>query len=448
MCQFYKTGRNFNIQNNNRCEKITIGVSWTSLKDFRLSPYGNVSIDDNESPKIVTFSGGISNVNGIAVNNVTVNRSYQLRRTSGAITVLGSSSNVTNVGVSGISFSPSETRDVSNLAINTGDKLCQTISINPANGKLRTDNGSIYGATTPNTTEQCATVYNKPYVSFFGGDVSTCSDIKTFYRPSNKVGSGVQYIAQATGTIDQFTSAFGSNPATPRVLSFANTSATGYGGSFGGTCTTRDYFTNPPAPETTTPPSISANALTPGSKYYNAPTGGLELSAGTLRDGVRSAIYVNGDLRITGNIDYQNTSWPTIADIPSLHVYVKGNIYIQPNVTSLTGFFAAQTGANGTGGNIYTCASGKTRVAVNSLLATCGNQLRVRGGFSSKKTYFDRGSKSLRNGSATETYATSNAAEKFFLGPEMYLVSPGSTSTGGSNATGGYQYETVLPPTL
>jgi hypothetical protein len=83
-----------------------------------------------------------------------------------------------------------------------------------------------------------------------------------------------------------------------------------------------------------------------------------------------------------------------------------------------------------------------------NILANCGSQLKVRGAFSSNKTYFDRGYESLRNGSPTETYTANRAAETFFLGPEMYFVSPGSVSTGGTTTTGGYQYQTVLPPLL
>ena len=447
MCQFYKTGSSFtNLISNRRCETLTIGASWTSLKPFQLSPYANVSFDDREKPNTVSFGGGIGNAKRVPVNSATITRNYQVKRLSGATSVLGSSSITGNIPASGLSL-PNEVKNIASLNLNTGDKICQIVSINQGSGNIRTDNGAVYGpALIATSAESCDTVINKPYVSFFGGDVNTCSDIKTFYKPSTKVGSGVQYVAQANSSVDQFTSAFGIG-ATPKVLTFANTESE-YGGGFLGACITRNYFTNPPAtPEADTNTIIDPNTLTPGSKLYNAPTGGIELIGGSIQNGARTALYINGDLRITGNITYANTTWANIAAIPSLHVYVKGNIYIQPGVTNLTGFFVAQKdGASK--GTIYTCANGTSRMPIANILGSCATQLKVRGAFSSNKTYFDRSIGSLRNGSPNETYTANSAAETFFIGPEMYFVSPGSINTSGTTTTGGYQYITTLPPVL
>jgi hypothetical protein len=447
MCQFYKTGVNFSIQNSNsQCQVVNIAVTWTSLKPFQLSPTANVSLDDKERPSNVTFGGRINNIKATPVNGVNVARNYKLKRLNGTITSLGSSSSTLNVPTGGINL-PNENKNISNVNLNTGDKICQTVTINPGTGNIRTDNGAIYGATSPaSSPEVCDTVVNKPYVSFFGGDVNTCKQINTFYKPSTKVGSGVQYIAQANSSVNQFTSAFGIG-SSPKVLTFANVGTSEYGGNFNGACNTRDYFTKPPATaELGT--SINPSALTSGSKLYNAPAGGsIELTEGSIPNGQRTALYINGDVRITGNIGYQNDEWQTLADIPSLHVYVKGNIYIQSGVTNLTGFFVAQR--DGTNkGIIYTCANGTSRMPIADILNGCSTQLKVRGAFSSYKTFFDRSKGSLRAGSPIERYEANSAAETFFLGPEMYFVSPGSVSTGGTTPTGGYQYQTVLPPLL
>ncbi|MCX6729167.1 MAG: hypothetical protein NTV95_00780, partial [Candidatus Saccharibacteria bacterium] len=97
---------------------------------------------------------------------------------------------------------------------------------------------------------------------------------------------------------------------------------------------------------------------------------------------------------------------------------------------------------------IFTCANDNARVTTNQL-TSCPNQLSVRGAFASKRTYFDRGFKSLRDGKEKEVYGASNAAEKFYIGPEMYFVSPGAASTGGGTSSGGgYQFITTPAPIL
>jgi hypothetical protein len=231
----------------------------------------------------------------------------------------------------------------------------------------------------------------------------------------------------------------------PNILSFANTTGT-YGGSLGGSCSAPgDYFSGAPATPEPSGPINLGNFNGSSVKRYNGDT---ELSGGVLNNGSRTALYIEGNLKITGNISYVNPNplWNSELDIPSLHVYVKGNIYIQPGVTNLTGFFVAQEGVN-SGGNIYTCSSGYAQITTN-LLTSCDKQLSVRGAFSSKRTYFDRVANSLRDGKEKEAYGASAAAEKFYIGPEMYFVSPGAGSTGGGTSSDGYQFITTQAPIL
>jgi len=455
ICQFYKTKNSkgqFTILNSNsRCESVTIGVQWTALKDFKLSPSASVNLDNEEQPNTATFGGNIANTTGVKVNGATISRNYYIQRINGTNPTIGSSSSVNTIGSSGYVL-PSVQIDISKINFSIGDKVCETVSINPSTGKVRADNGTIYGPTSPAVSPPaCKSIVNKPYVSFYGGDVNTCGEIKTFYDngAGRKRGSGVQYVAQANKNITEFIS--GSllpNVSSRKLLSFANTGNNVYGQGLGGTCSAPgDYFSGAPTPAENAPITINPSSLNGNTvKSYN---GNTVLSGGVLNNSSRTALYIDGDLRITGDIGYANSTWSNEEKIPSLHVYVKGNIYIQPNVKNLTGFFVAQQKVTtDTKGNIFTCANVNVRVTTNQL-NSCALQLSVRGAFSSKRTYFDRVANSLRNGVAQETYDKSSAAEKFYIGPEMYFVSPGASSTGGGTSSGdGYQFITTLPPVL
>ncbi len=456
ICQFYKTknnkGKFENLNSNSRCETINIGVKWTALKEFKLNPSASVNLDNDEQPNTATFGGNIANTTSVKVNGATISRNYYIQRVNGTLTLIGSSSSVNTIGSSGYVL-PSVQIDISKINFSIGDKVCATVGINPSIGKVRADNGTTYVANGSAVTPLiCVPIVNKPYVSFYGGDVNTCGEIKTFYDngAGRKRGSGVQYIAQANGTITQFISGslLPSVVSSPKILSFANKNTGTYGGSLGGTCSAPgDYFSGAPTPSENAPSIINPSSLNNNTvKSYN---GNTVLSGGVLKNSSRTALYIDGDLRITGDIGYENSTWSNETKIPSLHVYVKGNIYIQPNVTNLTGFFVAQQKvATDTKGNIFTCANGNARVTTNQL-TSCALQLSVRGAFSSKRTYFDRVANSLRNGVAQETYDISKAAEKFYIGPEMYFVSPGASSTGGGTSSGdGYQFITTLPPVL
>jgi hypothetical protein len=422
--------------------RITFIYPVNPPKPFDLVPYASVDVD-KENPSIASFGGGVRG-NQPTVNGVTISRQYEVRRINSTKTAISPSTAALinqTINSSGINLSIVP-RNVESFNFKAGDKICAITTVTPGIGKVNSA-GVIVESGASKSGEDCKTIVNKPYVSFYGGDVNTCGGINTFYSSSRKRGSGVQYIAQAKGSITEFIS--GSLlGGLPNILSFANTTGT-YGGSLGGSCSAPgDYFSGAPATPEPSGPINLGNFNGSSVKRYNGDT---ELSGGVLNNGSRTALYIEGNLKITGNIGYVNSpSWNSELDIPSLHVYVKGNIYIQPGVTNLTGFFVAQEGVN-SGGNIYTCSSGYAQITTN-LLTSCASQLSVRGAFSSKRTYFDRVANSLRNGVAQETYDISKAAEKFYIGPEMYFVSPGAGSTGGGTSSDGYQFITTQAPIL
>ena len=339
---------------------------------------------------------------------------------------------------------------VSKLGLNAGDEVCVEISVDPTQVEFSYAGGQTItqGLTTTTPSPMCDRIVNLPYMSFQGGDVSAGGDftggvcstpagINTNVNAAG-LGAGVEFAALAIGNISGFASARGHGSA--NSLMFSNTTAPP--GQFGGSHCIKDYYSS--APSSVTPGSnISVSGLTTSSVTYNGP---FTLNGGTLGNGVRTGLYINGDLIIAGNIDYASANWPTLDDIPSLHIYVKGNIYIQENVTSINAMLVAQPNATPNSGKIVTCASGTSPVPVAQLFARCGgasgNRLTVRGALIANKVEFLRTSDSLRNASGD---GGANAAELVDLSPEFLLVAPRSNS---NVVPKDYQYFTTLPPVL
>jgi len=173
--------------------------------------------------------------------------------------------------------------------------------------------------------------------------------------------------------------------------------------------------------------------------------------SGNIPNGVRAVIYVDGNVRITNQIKYANSSWSSVADVPSLHIYVKGNITIDPGVEDMTGFYVAQPSAIPNTGRIITCAQPNgTEFATSDLLSMCANKLTVRGGFVAQKVRFLRVKDSLRDATAVSeaSSSSSRSAEVFQFGPELYMVGPEIETGTNNNNSSGYDYFTSLPPIL
>jgi len=427
---------------------------------FVLTPTTSVQLlPDDESPDTANFGGGATRTTGttgtIPVKGVTIFRAYSYIKnfnpaggnTENTLAPVPSGSANQTLGI--FNFTTDLSRSLAGLGLVAGDCVRQSVTVSPGSGILDA-NGNIVKSGPQKNERNCVPIVNKPYVSFYGGDVNTCGAIDTFYNVGG-FGSGVQYAAQAFGNISQFSSARLTGIGTgPKVLSFANNDpGKQYGGAFGvGGCTAqRDYFTGKPA-ESLNPGSVNVSDLSDGKVSYK---GNVSLQ-GKIQSGRRTALYIEGDLNITGNIEYADPNWSTFANIPSLHVYVKGNIYVQPGVSTLTGFYVAQKDTTGAKGIIDTCANGFISYTnLSEIWNSCKSTLSIRGAFASKQTLFRRGNNSLRNANTPiekDGYLSSNGAERFYIGPEMYLVGPDTTSTGGTGGSGGYQYETVLPPLL
>jgi hypothetical protein len=346
------------------------------------------------------------------------------------------------------------------LVVATGNQtICRSLFVSPA-----TYGGGQRG------DETCVAVANKPYLRVFGGDISAGGGLRTGGSCSatnnanaavtswNKraagayAGAGAQYAVFAMTTITDFTTALGNagGAAKPSGLAFANTSnnvaAGNFGGSFGAATCIEDYFSRKPSSTSAMP----ANASSMVTGAYSA-TGSVTLNVGNINPSQRISLYVDGNLYLNGaagsGIGYTG-SWDK-DHMPLFEVVVRGNIYINGNVSRLDGVYIAQK--NGaTGGTIYTCATGFTAptLTAGAFFNACNNQLTVNGAFIANSVEFLRTIGSLGNSNAAETSDAdgngNNSGEVFNFNPTLWMVQPADTSGSVDN----YDAITSLPPVL
>jgi len=176
----------------------------------------------------------------------------------------------------------------------------------------------------------------------------------------------------------------------------------------------------------------------------------------------RHTIYVDGDAFITNDIKYKSNY---TSGIPSFTLVVRGNIYIDKEVSTLDGLYIAQPKIDpsdstktvpGTG-RVYTCtesANGDPIIDVNAMYSKCGaddlgppKQLTINGAVLADRIVLNRSGYSLRDSRHKEPANNSKASEIFNFTGEMYLsppiFQPSNTSTSGE-----YDYISILAPIL
>jgi hypothetical protein len=392
------------------------------------------------------------------------------------------------------------------------------MTVQPTHGWVGPDNG-ILQPTGSDTKSNCGKVVNEPYTHFFGSDVTagggfglscqkTAKGIIYAYNETpggapnsaNKGGTGAQFGAHAMDVIEGLGSANlrSSAPTGLSGLSFANTEhlggsspsqiTGGYQGDAGlSNFCVPDYFSDMSAATASTTPK-SDPSVTPGvtgqSYYKPAPGTVLQINAATIANGVNQAIFVDGNVEITGSgIKYNDTDpRGSVKDIPSFYLIVKnGNIHIDPSVTQLDGVYVAQpvnpdvTKLNGVTipqpettnktGIINTCWLAN---ATNSIYNNCKNQLVINGAFVANRVLLARSYSSLRYSQsgehnmpgsarscgnadkdvpASQPTAPDCAAEIFNFSPELYMSQPAINARFGA-PSGKYDSITSLSPVL
>ncbi|MGH9857944.1 MAG: hypothetical protein ACRD4B_08880, partial [Acidobacteriota bacterium] len=301
-------------------------------------------------------------------------------------------------------------------------------------------------------------VIERPYHKVYGGDVlagtgagTTCvvdpaAAIIAWHNgpgPAN-AGAGTQLAAMALSSVISFASGQARAPTDYDHLTFANPGVSGliYGGSLGGgnaTCAP-DYWADRSG-------GAVPGVINPSHDGSFSHTGNLTLNVNPagIGTGNRVTVFVEGNVYIPNNINFQTNSYGSIDDIPSFRLIVRGgNIYVGPNVRTLNGLFAAMP-TNATNGRFYTCGNSNftpPNLAQINSVAGCRNSLTVYGAVVADLIKFTRSGGSLRFSSTGERWnGGGQPAERFIYTPETWLT---------SDFSGGGEFDAVtpLPPVL
>jgi hypothetical protein len=296
-----------------------------------------------------------------------------------------------------------------------GSQYCEKLSLTNMSGGIANK-----------SSEACATVIARPIVKFSGSDVDFCGSggsVHTWAKLKGGayVGSSSQYalfIYNAISGDGSDKKGFFSGAITtvtdPKKLTFANIGA-GVGtfgkdwGDTKPTCT--NYFSDEYGTNGEKLPIDRTGIETPVSG---------SVASRIIALGTHTTTYINGDAVISGKIVYADSnSWGSASNIPSYRLIVSGNIYIDPSVTQLDGFYFA-------GSNIYTCSTGSSYDPHSANYFTdCNDPLTVNGAFQALGSI-----KYWRTGG---TLNLDTPAETFTFSPEMFLTSRwmGSSSFSG-----------------
>ena len=422
----------------------------------RASPQEPDLQTDEEDPLSVTFDGSIINTSAAPqprINGLKVSRSYYVKRVNGSKVdfnpVAGTADTFEMIGAS--HQVAHDSRSLAGFNLLAGDQVCQDLNVTPPHGTVKSDGTITQSDKDIPAVTSCATVSNRPYVRVYGGEVvagacsvgGPASDIIAFARKqaTGWIGAGAQFGAYTNGQIHNFSTANLYNPFQPTTLAFANTAGSDdgplFGGGFNSTFCANDYWTNVPDIEPFG--STVLDATTMGRHQLPA---GITLTQ-TAAIAHSTTIYINGDVTIGSNLT-TTTNWATLADIPSLYIIARGNIYIRPDVTEIDGGYIASSG------HIYTCFNTSKANTDSQFVATsCGKKLTIYGALIAQKVNFLRVNGSLRGAVTTatngEVAGSLNIAETIQYSPELLLGQPALDKT-----TVAHEYDAInsLAPSL
>jgi hypothetical protein len=328
--------------------------------------------------------------------------------------------------------------NIASGTVTAGDKICATTTVTPTSQS----NGG------PTTTDppECQYIYNKPVFKVLNSSVvaGQCSSsalgsgylASWFNNQSTNIGASTNLATFSSKPTVGFASAqnnstpFGSNDLT--FFQYFGTSIDNDSPNFGGSFSPglipclKDATQSKPASNPSSSVDLSSSALTDGEQSYN---GNITITGGN-NFSKHLSIFANGDVTINTDIIYAGAdTWTSSSDIPRLIIRAKGNIYIDNNVKQLDGLYIAKPKDVNSGGAIYTCTNNGVQYATNALYNNCQQPLKVYGVFIANKINLQRTYKSLRNANNM-----GDAAEQFYLSPEIYLNGTNLTNSGGSTA--------------
>ena len=431
-------------------------------------------LNDTELPTSGDFTAPIGfSGSAAAVNNVATNRDFFFNRggvyNPGAGTIVGGAT--INIGASVGAAVNVTTKPLDNVlgvmtrggipAVQVGDNICIRLTLSPAIGLVNGAGVIFAGASGNSIRVQCTTVLNKPYLKAYGSDIlagvgfgNSCpaapaANVTAFSRlvAGNWVGAGTQLGAFASGNIVTFATSMLRTPASPTDRAFSNTSVP-YPGNFGANFCSDDFWASRSGSLAVGP---NKNLTAMSGQYQIAPNQTLLISAAPLPR--QFAVYIDGDVTIDKDIITSAGPWASYANIPSVYIIARGNIYIAPTVKRLDGVYVAMPrfpavslGTPADGGRIFTCTDNGSTPSSAVLYGACmQNTLTVNGAFAAKHVDFLRGKGTLRTAASAEVGTSGNIAEVFNYSPDLFmtLASPSPRLT-----TGSYDSVISLPPAL
>lgn len=301
-----------------------------------------------------------------------------------------------------------------------GTRVCDLMTItNPSDP-------AYFASPSDNQAEACVVIGKTPYVHFMGGDVwagggilrqtGSCSNdlskITTLSRDlggaNGYAGSTVEYAAFALGAISQFgsgsralvTGAPAGPTALARALTFSNTSPTLGNFAASPRCINTHYWE---MADVTQPCGAVVNVNAPPSTPCRR-VGDLTINAGTLPPGSKQLYVVEGQVFITGNVNYPS-NYSSINDLPSLVVIALNDIQVSSSVRTMDGIFF-------TNGTLFTC-QGKPPLPAPA----CNQDLVINGAVIANRVDLYR-TAGAEGSSAAQRKVPS---EIFKLSPEVFL---------------------------
>ncbi len=284
------------------------------------------------------------------------------------------------------------------------------------------NNTSIVKVTVINSSPPAPTA--GPYLNTALGDIQAGGSLLTggTCAPSSLTGqvsgqptkSQAQYVLSAGGNINNFGSANGTNKLTlgapgnydyicrPNLASAAAKVALSLPagsttiGAAQGTSAANAY-------------TLPANANQDSVFYAPGPNRDLYINGNSAINS-RYTLYVEGNVHIKTSIKYSLLGTFTRISLPGFGLIATGNIYIDPSVTQLDGYYFAGDGAAGHG-SIDTCEGQNIQTAGGA--SACTNQLIVNGLFTAANFLFKR----------TTNPNTAPAEQANFLG-SLYVATP------------------------
>lgn len=433
---------------------------------YEIDPDQTGPLNDDENPTQVNFDTKanitIAGTTPNVVKDVDVTIDYYVKDSGGTkLADLGASFTDTRDLNEGVDVALHATnRAIPGNLVKAGNQVCSLLTLSSGfRGSIDVD-GNVKAKSDTTPREHCEVISDKPYTKFLGNDLyvggnfglSLCSnsaEIKTFSKspsPGDIRGSSTQFAAYAMGQITDFATAGMDGATTPAGygLSFANyypgsasdrPIAPSYGGNFGGSNCVHNYWADSTGltPEPGSNNNYNINLATSNGKHLLVPDDGIvDLTAASqvIKNGQHIFIYVDGDIYISKNIQYENIGWANTKEIPALYVVARGNIYVGPGVTNLDGIYVAQK--NGaTGGIFNTCATSagpfeNPTTNGEPFLPPDGvcnkNTLTVVGAVLADQIKLLRTKNSLRDSVPKEYNGANSASEYFVFSPEIYMA--------------------------